>query len=187
MRGKRLDLTGQTFGWLYLIERAPRGKSYDARYYARCFHPKLDPECGPCGKIVVVYALALKSKKEATKSCGNHGLAGAPPTHGCAKPRTVNYYTWVGAIGRCFNKDHKRYDDWGGRGITMCDGYRYNFPQFDKDLGPRPEGKILDRIDNDGHYSCGKCPQCVKNGWPMNIHWATRKESQDNRRISKPR
>lgn len=183
MRGKRLDLTGQTFGWLYLIERAPRGKSYDARYMCRCFHPKLAPECGPCGHVSVVYALALKSKGEPTQSCGNHGLAGAPVIHGCSHNHlTVEYYTWVTAKQRCFNPSVKRYRDYGGRGITMCDGWRNDFVQFLADLGHRPAGKWIDRIDNDGNYSCGHCPQCLAKGWPNNVQWATPSASAFNRR-----
>ena len=184
LRGKRIDLTGQIFGWLYLIGRAPKGKSYDTRYFARCFHPKLAPEQGPCGNVSIVYALALKSKKEATKSCGQHGLAGAPPKHGyrTQAKREPEYYTWVSAKQRCFDVNCNHYKYYGGRGITMCEGLQSSFRLFLSVLGLRPTGKLIDRKDNNGHYSCGVCPQCIENGWPMNLHWVTPKESAANRR-----
>lgn len=177
-RGKRIDLTGQIFGWLYLIERAPRGKSYDARYYARCFHPKLDPECGPCGKIVVVYALALKSKKEATKSCGCYikGVMSGNRVRKSGKRRYAKYegmpeyVSWVAAKARCFNPNSTKRNRYGGRGITMWGPWRKSFELFFAYLGKRPPGKSLDRWPNpDGNYE------------PGNVRWATPEEQANNR------
>jgi hypothetical protein len=84
-------------------------------------------------------------------------------------------------IQRCCNPVHPRFADWGGRGITICERYR-NFENFFADLGPRPAGLSLDRKDNDGGYWCGKCPECLANGWPMNVRWATPEQQRANRR-----
>ena len=66
----------------------------------------------------------------------------------------------------------------------MCQGL-CEFPNFFNQLGERPEGTTLDRINNDGHYSCGSCQQCKENNWPMNCKWSTKKEQDRNRRTNK--
>lgn len=83
---------------------------------------------------------------------------------------------------RCFNPNDAGYNDYGGRGITICDGWAL-FENFQADIGPRPSSNYsIDRIDNDGHYSCGKCQQCISNGWPLNLRWATPKQQSNNTR-----
>ena len=70
-----------------------------------------------------------------------HGLATRNSPHPL-------YATWTSIIERCYNINAARYPDYGGRGILMCDEWRHDFPQFIKDIGPRPAGHSLDRIDN---------------------------------------
>jgi hypothetical protein len=80
---------------------------------------------------------------------------------------TPEYQAWADAKSRCTNPNHKRYSDWGGRGIE----FRFeSFADFYMELGPRPEGYTLDRINNEGHYETG------------NVRWATRTQQQHNRR-----
>lgn len=71
---------------------------------------------------------------------------------------------------RCFNPNHPKYRLYGARGITVCDKWRNDFPAFLTDMGERPEGYSLERIDNDGNYE------------PSNCCWATAKEQTANRR-----
>lgn len=98
-----------------------------------------------------------------------------------ARARAPEYRIWKGIRKRVLNKKTKAYPRYGGRGVTFCDRWG-DYLKFIEDVGKRPTPKhSIDRIDNDGHYSCGKCIQCIKMGWTMNCRWATRIEQQRNK------
>lgn len=82
------------------------------------------------------------------------------------------YWTYMDMIYRCYRPTHKRYADYGGRGITVCDRWRDDFWNYVADVGERPSGLTLDRRDNDGPYN------------PQNCRWATVSEQNRNRRAS---
>lgn len=103
-------------------------------------------------------------------------------THG--KCKTPEYTAWSAMRSRCNGRSGRDYWRWGGRGVRVCAAWA-EFERFLVDMGERPSSKhSIDRKDNDGHYSCGKCEQCVANGWPANCRWATAKEQAENRRGS---
>lgn len=82
------------------------------------------------------------------------------------------YYTWMQMKQRCYNPNATSYKNYGGRGITVFAEWRESFQTFLDYVGPRPEGKTMDRINNDGNYE------------PGNVRWATGVEQIANRRSS---
>jgi len=99
-------------------------------------------------------------------------------THGMSLTRT--YKSWASAKSRCFNPNADGWRFYGGRGITMCVRWRSSFSAFYADMGTRPRRTSIDRINNDGSYTCGKCVECVAKGWLSNCRWATDEEQIAN-------
>jgi len=94
---------------------------------------------------------------------------------GCKQRRdkrrhTPTYNTWRNMIDRCTNPNAWNYKYYGGRGVEVCERWLESFENFLTDVGERPEGLTLDRIDVEGDYE------------PENCKWATWSEQQENKR-----
>lgn len=150
------DITGQVFGRLTAMTPVGSGAG-GVRWRCIC----------SCGKESVVSCAVLISG--ATRSCGclREELRGSKQrTHGMTK--TPTYVVWQAMRARCYYEKHPHYSNYGGRGIAVCDEWKDSFENFLADMGPRPEGKTLDRKDSNGDYCKGNCK------------WATRREQNRN-------
>jgi hypothetical protein len=130
-------------------------KNYRTRFKVIC-------ECGRKSDIV-----AYRVFKNLTSSCVSCGAK----KHG--KFRTSTWRSWNGAKNRCNNKNNKDYAYYGGRGITFFKGW-YKFDDFLRDMGEKPQGLTLDRINNNGNYE------------PSNCRWATYSQQNLNQRRHNP-
>ena len=116
-------------------------------------------------KTLFIYPIAYV-KNGQIKSCGCKFSAQA----GLTMIYTRENSTYQSMKSRCLNPKVANYKDYGGRGITICDRWKESFENFLKDMGTRPDGSSIDRIDVNGNYEPGNC------------RWATAKVQRENQR-----
>lgn len=151
-----LNLKGEQFGFLYVIGKAYTPKGKKQRWKCKC-------TAEDCGQEISVAHNRLIHKTTPKTHCGCQ-------QGGLPKKFPREYHTWWDAKQRCHDPNHPCYPSYGAKGITMCDRWREGFEFFLDDLGPRPKGMSLDRIDPYGHYT------------PENTRWACIKTQARNKK-----
>lgn len=159
-------MIGQTFGILNVVRNAkpvPNGANALKAVVVKC---------SLCGTERRVSCSNLKTGRSISCRCqiSKHrsGVAAYHKHDQCWSP---TYSSWAGMKDRCTNQNHKSYNNYGGRGIKVCERWM-DFRNFLKDMGERPEGMSIDRIDVNGDYEPGNC------------RWATAKQQSSNKRNS---
>ncbi|KKN52297.1 hypothetical protein LCGC14_0613920 [marine sediment metagenome] len=162
---EKLKLAGQVFGRLLVLEDAGhRNKNGGMKWPCLC----------ECGNETLVFGPDLVREK--VRSCGclmrettaQRNRDAAKHKHTSKGAISPTYYSWMGMRSRCkINPEHKDYSHY--KDVTHCDRWK-DFRNFLEDMGERPGGKTLDRIDPYGNYG------------PDNCKWSTPLEQRHNRR-----
>lgn len=168
-------MTQEKYGELTIISDAPR------RYGMR----RVNVRC-VCGVEKVVNFARLRDGE--TKSCGcmkSAFMSAGLTVHGhCSgRKQTPEYAIWTDMKKRCAGGTKSTVHIYAGRGIYVCARWSEDFSAFFGDMGARPSPlHSIDRVNNDGSYTCGKCDDCIARGAPANCRWATDGEQNRNTR-----
>lgn len=156
--GSFIDITGQRFGRLAVVSRAKNQGTHTV-WLCRC----------DCGRETTVIGENLKRGYTVSCGCYRKEYEQHPthirPIHGHASggAPTPTYVSYRAMVARVTDNDHRSWEKYGGRGIAICqrwligDGALTGFQCFLADVGERPSGTSLDRINGDGNYEPGNC------------------------------
>lgn len=170
------DRTGTRFDHLLVIEYMGNMRGGEAKYW-KCL-------CD-CGSVCIKNAGYFNYDGiKCCRDCSVRIRSRKAIIHAatCDDDSSREYHSWSGAKHRVSCPTCKHYPYYGGRGVRMCSWWFNSFPHFLEDMGKCPDGCSIHRIDNNGHYSCGHCDECLKNGWTKNCEWSDRFKQAQVRR-----
>ena len=148
-----IDLTNQRFGRYLVVARSGTGPNGMATWLCRC----------DCGSEKIVIGNNLRMGKVLSCGCYQREIAVrnglATRKHG--RTRTAVYKSWMSMKSRCLNPGDQAYSYYGGRGINVCPRWANSFENFLHDMGERPKGHTLERINVNGDYEPNNCIWCL--------------------------
>jgi len=159
-------MENKRFGRLVVQQLRSKDKNYNKRWVCLC----------DCGNTTVVLGDKLRSGN--TQSCGCYRVEFRETLVRTAdeERRMYTKKSYQAMMGRCYNETYPSYIRYGGRGVSVCNRWRYGedgktgWLCFFEDMGPKPTGHSIDRIDNEKNYT------------PDNCRWATIQQQAQNRR-----
>jgi hypothetical protein len=152
MGGPLINLADQRFGRWLVLERAPDDANGCSSWLCRC----------NCGVKRTIRSNQLRDGRSQSCGCLHHEMMKGLQrrlTHGHSVNRRSNrtHESWVDMRARCSNPNKRFFKHYGGRGITVCERWLNSFENFLADMGERPPGLTIDRIDYNGNYEPGNC------------------------------
>jgi hypothetical protein len=155
------DVSGKRFGRLVALEPTEKRSGHKVVWRCQC----------DCGNECLVAVNHLNDGRRVSCGCAKLGNRRAEKHGHYGSP---TWRSWSSMKTRCGNRNVKEFQRYGGRGIKVCDRWEY-LDNFLQDMGDRPSGRTLDRIDNDGNYEPGNC------------RWATWSQQRINQRSTERR
>ena len=166
------DLTGERFGRLVVVERAPATDTHNSHWKCICDCGMSTTVCRPDLVQGNTRSCGCLHKEITSQTSKKYNQTHGESSCGGRRKSTREYRAWRAMKDRCQRENHPDYANYGGRGIAVCDEWLNSYESFLEDMGRCPDGMSLDRKDNMEGYSRKNC------------RWATLEEQNNNTRMN---